>query len=156
LDRLGFFRLTRETIGFRSREFFPRRILANFDLPGVSARSFDEFALCLKESAFDAWLADTARQQGWPLDAVRSSHRGRPPIVPTLKPIVKDFIDSGRWKQGMPLKALVVSTQSKIKDEKVDRETVKKAMDELYQETRYLKYRYARRERRVSAKLATR
>jgi hypothetical protein len=156
LERLGFFRPTRETIGFRLRGFFPKRILAGFDLPGMDATPFNEFALCLRESVFDDWLARTAREQGWPLDAPRPSGRGRPPIVPSVKPIVKDIIDSGRWQQGMPLKALVIAIQSKIKDKKVDRETIKKTLDELYHETRQLTYRYARRERKVLVKRPTR
>jgi hypothetical protein len=156
LERLGFFRSTRETIGLRFMEFFPRRILVGLDFPGISMVQFDRFAVCLREGAFDSWLASTARQQCWPLDAIPRSGRGRPRLVPIVKSIVKDLIDSGEWRQGMPLKALVVSIQSKIKDAKADRETVKKAMDELYHETRQLKYRYARRARKVLAKRRTR
>jgi hypothetical protein len=156
LDRLGFFCSTRETIGLRFMDFFPRRILVGLDFPGISMVQFDRFAVCLRESAFDSWLASTAHQQCWPLDAIPRSGRGRPRLVPIVKSIVKDLIDSGQWRQGMPLKALVVSIQPKIKDAKVDRETVKKAMDALYHETRQLKYRYARRERKVLAKRRTR
>jgi hypothetical protein len=65
-------------------------------------------------------------------------------------------LDGDHWRQGMPLKALVVAIQPKIKGAKVDRETVKKAMDELYHETRQLKFRCARRERKVLAKRRTR
>ena len=113
---------------------------------------FDKFAMCLRESAFDSWLASTARQQCWPLDAVPRSGRGRPRLVPIVKSIVKDLIDSDQWRQGIPLKVLVVLIQPKIRGAKVDRETVKKAMDELYRETRQLEYRYTRRERRVLPK----
>jgi hypothetical protein len=156
LERAGFFRLTRETVGFRFTDFFPRRILEGLDFSGIRIAQFDRFAMCVRESAFDSWLASTARQQCWPLDAIPRLGRGRPQLVPIVKSIVKHLIDGSQWRQGMPLKTLVVQVQPKIKGAKVDRETVKKAMDELYHETRQLKYRYARRERRVFAKRRTR
>jgi hypothetical protein len=83
LERLGFFRSTRETIGLRFMDFFPRRILVGLDFPGISMVQFDRFAVCLKESAFDSWLASTARRQCWPLDAIPRSGRGRPRLVPS-------------------------------------------------------------------------
>lgn len=52
----------------------------------------------------------------------------------------------------MLLKELVVPIQLRIEGEKVDRETVKKALDELYTETGDLTYRHVRRKRRASAK----
>ena len=69
-----------------------------------------------------------------------------------MKPIVKELIENGRWRQSMLLKELVVPIQLRIEGEKVDRETVKKALDELYTETGDLTYRYVRRKRRASAK----
>jgi hypothetical protein len=152
LERAGFFRPARETIAFRFMDFLPRRILDSLDLKGINKAQFDEFALCLRESAFDIWLASTARQQSWPLDAKPRRGRGRPQLGPIIKPILKDLIDGGRWRQGMLLKELVVPIQSKVEGEKVDRETVKKAMHDLYRETGQLEYRYVRRKRRASTK----
>ena len=73
LDRLGFFCSTRETIGLRFMDFFPRRILVGLDFPGISMVQFDRFAVCLRESAFDSWLASTAHQQCWPRTPARGS-----------------------------------------------------------------------------------
>jgi hypothetical protein len=147
-----FFQLTLETIVFRFMDFYPCRILDGFDLPGIRKARFDKFALCLKESAFDDWLASTAHQHSWPLDSKPRRGPGQPKLVPAVKPLLKALIDSGRWRQGMLLKELVFPIKTKLKGRKVDRETVKKGMDELYRETGQLEYRYVRRKRRVSKK----
>src|SRR5262249_15562815 len=88
LERGGFFRSTSETISFRLTHFFPRRILAGLDFPEISMAEFDKFGMCLRESAFDAWLASTAHQQCWPVDAIPRSGRGRPPPCPPPKIIL--------------------------------------------------------------------
>ena len=147
LEKVGFLGLTQEMVAVRFRDFYPRRILNAPSVPGLDNAQFENFALCLRENLFDDWLAGTARQLRWPLD-LKSRGRGRPKLVPIVKSILKDVIDSGRWRQGMPLKGLVSPIQSKLKGEKVNRETVKKAMHELYRETGQVEYRYVRRKRR--------
>ena len=52
------------------------------------------------------------------------------------------------WATG----TMYVLTKSKLEGGKVDRETVKRAMDELYRETGQLEYRYRRLKRRASTK----
>src|SRR5215510_7154068 len=148
LEKAGFLRVTREAIVFRLRGFYPRRLLNAVASPELRKARFENFAFCVHERLFDHWLAHTAHHLQWPLDLNGHRGRGRPSLVPIIKPIVKSLIDSGRWKQGMPLKGLVSAVQSKIKDQKVDRETVKKAMLELYRENGKLEYRYVHRKRR--------
>src|SRR5262249_47192302 len=80
LERAGSFHSTREIISFRFMGFFPRQILTGLDFPEINMVQFDKFGVCLRESAFDAWLASTARQQCWPLDAEPRTERGRPPL----------------------------------------------------------------------------
>jgi hypothetical protein len=150
LEKVGLLHRTRDTIILRFKNFFPRQILDGLDLPGSG--QFETFALCLRERAFDDWLSRTARQRSWPLDAKPRRGSGRPTLVPIVKPIVKDLIDSGRWRQGMVLKRLADRIKSKLEGGKVDRETVKRAMDELYRETGQLEYRYRRLKRRASTK----
>jgi hypothetical protein len=156
LEKAGFLQRTREAIVFRFRGFYPRRILNAVASPELRRTRFENFAFCLRERLFDDWLAHTAHQMHWPLDLKRRRGPGRPQLVPIVKPVVKSLIESGRWRQGMFLKELVGPTQSKIKDQKVDRETVKKAMLELYRESGKLEYRYVpRKRRRASTKRRT-
>jgi hypothetical protein len=152
LRRAGFISPTRDTIGFRLVDFYPHRLLDGFDLHGISKARFDRFAFCFRENEFDEWLASAARLQSWPLDSELRRGAGRPKLVPLVKPLLKGLITSGQWRQGMGLKELVFPIQSKLKGKKVDRETVKKAMDQLYRETGQLEYRYVRRKRRPSKK----
>jgi hypothetical protein len=156
LERTGFLQLTAENAACRFMDFYPRRILDDVRMPGFNSFAFDRFAFCLKAKAFDAWLAGTARRLRWPLDVKRQPRSGRPTLVHLIRPILQDLIVSGRWKQSMPLKSLVVSIRHKINGPKIDRETVKRVMDDLYRETGNLEYRYVRRPRRASTKPRTR
>jgi hypothetical protein len=152
LRRAGFISPSRDTIGFRWVDFYPRRILDGLDLHVVNKARFNKFAFCFRASEFDDWLANTARLQSWPLDSEPRRGPGRPKLIPVVKSLLKGLITSGQWRQGMGLKELVFPIQSKLKGEKVNRETVKKAMDELYRETGQLEYRYVRQKRRHSEK----
>ena len=152
LKKVGLLQRTRDTIILRFKNSFPHQTLDGLDLPGINSGQFETFALCLRERAFDDWLSRTARQRSWPLDAKPRRGPGRPTLVPIVKPILKDLVDSGRWRQGMVLKWLVDRIKSKLEGGKVDRETVKRAMDELYRETGQLEYRYRRLKRRASTK----
>ena len=151
LERAGFLQAAREAHILRFKRFLPRHILDDLDLPGIKRGQLEVFALCLREKVFDDWLAGTARKYSWPLDAKPRRGRGRPKLIPVAKLILQDLIDGGDWQQGMLLKRLVALIQSKLKGEKVDRETVVKSMNELYRETGQLEYRYLRR-KRVSPK----
>jgi hypothetical protein len=155
LDRAGFLKPTAETIVYRFMDFYPRKVLNGIDVPGFTRPEFDRFAFCLRERLFDNWLAATARRLRWPIDVKRHSGRGRPALGFLIKPVLQDVIDSGRWKQGMPLKSLVLSIRSKIHGETIDRETVKRVMDGIYNETGNLAYRYVRR-RRISSRRVNR
>jgi hypothetical protein len=155
LEKAGFLSLTGKNVAFRFRNFYPRQILDGLNIPRLEEGQFEEFGLCLRERKFDEWLAATAHRMHWPLDAKPRRGVGRPKLVPLLKPILKELIDGGRWQQGMPLKLLVALIQAKFKDAKVDRETVKHAMNELYKESRLLEYRYVPRKRRTSTKPGT-
>src|SRR5262249_50571562 len=141
LERAGFLQATREAHILRFKRFLPRHILDDLDLAGIKRGQLEVFALCLRERAFDDWLAGSARKYSWPLDAKPRRGRGRPKLIPVVKLIVKDLIDSGDWQQGKLLKRLVALSQSKLRGEKVDRETVVKSMDELYRETGQPEYR---------------
>jgi hypothetical protein len=153
LDRAGFLRPTLETIVYRFMDFYPRKVMNGIDVPGFTRPEFDRFAFCLREKLFDNWLAATARRLRWPIDVKRHSGRGRPALGFLIRPVLQDLIDRGRWKQGMPLKSLVVSIRSKIHGETIDRETVKRVMDEIYNETGNLAYRYVRRRRILSRRV---
>jgi hypothetical protein len=147
LRKAGFLSPTMETIVYRFMDFYPRKVMNGIELPGFTGAEFERFAFCLRERVFDNWLAATARRLRWPIDRKRQSGRGRPALGPLIKPVLQDLIDRGHWKQGMPLKSLVLSIRSKIHGETIDRETVKRVMDEIYNETGNLAYRYARRRR---------
>jgi hypothetical protein len=132
-------------------EFYPGDVLHNLEIPGLkSSAGFDRFAFCLKQKAFDVWLAATAGQRRWPLDFERHRRSGRPALGHLIRPILQDAIAGGRWKQGMPLKSLVHIIRCQIEGQKIDRETVKRAMNDLFNETGNLAYRYPQRRRRVS------
>ena len=152
LERTGFLQITAKSAPYRFMDFYPRRVLDDLGVPGLRALKSDSFAFCLKERAFDAWLAGLARRLRWPLDAKRHPRSGRPALDQSIRPVLQDLIVSGRWKQGMPLKSLVELIRSKINGSKIDRETVKRVMDSIYRETGNLAYRYVRRTRRASTK----
>jgi hypothetical protein len=156
LERTGFLQLTAENAAYRFMDFYPRRILDDLRMPDFASVAFDRFAFCLKAKAFDAWLAGIARRLRWPLDVRRQPRSGRPALDHLIRPILQDLIVSGRWKQRMSLKSLVVSIRCKINGPKIDRETVKRIMDDIYRETGNLEYRYVRRPRRTSTKSRTR
>jgi hypothetical protein len=126
LERTGFLQLTAENAACRFMDFYPRRILDDVRMPNFTSVAFDRFVFCLKAKAFDAWLAGIARRLRWPLDVKRQPRSGRPTLDHLIRPILQDLIVSGRWKQSMPLKSLVVSIRHKINGPKIDRETVKK------------------------------
>jgi hypothetical protein len=151
LRKAGFISPTIETIVYRFMDFYPRKVMSGIELSGFTRPEFESFAFCLREKVFDNWLAATARRSRWPIDLKRHSGRGRPALGSLIKPVLQDLIDRGRWKQGMPLKSLVLSIRSKIHGETIDRETVKRVMDEIYNETGNLAYRYVRR-RRISSR----
>jgi hypothetical protein len=150
LERAGLLRVSRQTIAFRFMHFYPRRLFDGLDLPGMPREQFDKFALCLREVVFDEWLTKTARQQRWPLDAKPRRGRGRPDRVSVVKPLLKEIIHRGLWRQGMPLKELFHLINSKLKGEEVDRETIKKGLVELYSESGQIEYKYVPRTRSPS------
>jgi hypothetical protein len=152
LERTGFLRIAAKSAPYRFMDFYPRRVLSDVGVPALQTVKFDGFAFCLKERAFDAWLAGVARRLRWPLDAKRHPHSGRPALDQSIRPVLQDLIVSGRWKQGMPLKSLVELIRSKINGPKIDRETVKRVMDNIHRETGNPAYRYVRRTRRASTK----
>jgi hypothetical protein len=152
LQKAAIIQVTKGNVAFRFMAFYPRELLNDLEVPGFEKASFDRFALCIREKHFIDWLARSARQLCWPIDLTRRLGPGRPRLISIVKPIVKELIENGQWRQGMLLKELVVPIQLRIEGEKVDRETVKKALDELYTETGDLTYRYVRRKRRASAK----
>lgn len=123
LRSTGFSRPSRETIVYRFKDHYPRSVLNRLDLPSVRRKKFERFALCLRERAFDDWMAETSHQQSWPLGAKPRRKRGRPDRVSVVTSLVKTFVASGRWQTGKPLKLLVGLVNSKLKGEEVDRET---------------------------------
>jgi len=138
-----------ESMIYRFMDLYPRGMLDGIEWPEFNGTKFDRFAFCLREKVFDPWLAGLSRRLHWPLDVKRHSHRGQPALDFLIRPVVQDLIETGRWKQGMPLTSLVASVRFKI-GKKVDRETVKKTMDRIYNETGNLAYRYVRRQRRTA------
>jgi hypothetical protein len=149
LRSTGFSRPTRETIVYRFKDHYPRSVLNGLDFPSVRGKKLERFALCLREGAFDGWMAQASRQQSWPLGAKPRRRPGRPDRVSVVTPLVKTFVTSGRWQAGMPLKLLVGLVNSKLRGEEVDRETVKKTLKRLYAETGKLEYRYVPRRRKA-------
>jgi hypothetical protein len=78
LTRAGFINVSRETIVMRFFEHYPRRLLAGLEIPEIKRVRSADWALCLKESAFDAWLSEIAHRRSWPLDSRPRRGRGRP------------------------------------------------------------------------------
>src|SRR5262249_24884409 len=153
LDRTGFLTTGKGNIARRFMDFYPRDLLDGLEIPGLkSSTGFHRFAFCLKEKTLDAWLAATARRSRWPLDFKRHPRTGRPALSHLIRPILQDAIASGRWRQGIPLKSLVHLIRSKIEGPKIDRETVKRVMNDLFKETGNIAYRYVQRSRRLSNK----
>jgi hypothetical protein len=156
MERTGFLRPTAGSATCRFMDFYPRRVLNGVEIPGFRSNKFHHFAFCLKERVFDEWLASIARRSRWPLDVKRHAHSGRPALDHLIRPVLHDLVVSGRWTQDMRLKGLVDSIRLKINGPKIDRETVKRVMDDIYRETGDVAYRYVRRTRRASRQPRTR
>jgi hypothetical protein len=70
-------------------------------------------------------------------------------------PLVKIAIDNGQWHQGLPLKTLVHRVNAKLEGDEADRETIKKAMAQLFADSGQLEYRYVSRQRVTRKKSRT-
>jgi hypothetical protein len=152
IERTGFLRTTRKNVTYGFIDSYPTSLLEDLEIPGVRKLGFDRFALCVKERPFFAWLADTADRLQWPMDAKRRQGPGRPALVDSSMPILRDIVELGWWRQGTPLTRLVAFAKLRIKGGEIDRETVKKALDKLYEKTGLPAYHYVRRPRRASVK----
>jgi hypothetical protein len=143
---------TKATIYLRFVDMMPVTLLRDLQVDELQQSASKTFALILKEKEFEDWLSDIAGRDRWPLDKKARKPVGRPDRVSAVKPLVKLFVESGKWRGGDRLKQLTSLINAKLKHQEVSRGTIENALSHLYAETRDLRYRHKKRKRRASPK----
>jgi hypothetical protein len=143
---------TKATIYLRFVDMMPVTLLRDLQVGELQQSARKTFALILKEKEFEDWLSDVAGRDCWPLDKKARKPVGRPDRVSAVKPLVKLFVESGKWRGGDRLKQLTSLINAKLKHQEVSRGTIENALSHLYTETRDLRYRHRKRKRRASPK----
>jgi hypothetical protein len=107
-----------------------------------------EFTPCFRRTAFDRWLAKSAKEFSWPLDRKKKRGRGQPSRIPDVKPIIKAVADVGAWRSSMSLTSLVAAVNASFREKPVSRETIKRALEEVFEETGEPRFHYFSRRAR--------
>jgi hypothetical protein len=107
-----------------------------------------EFTPCFRRIDFDRWLAKSAKEFSWPLDRKKKRGRGQPSRIPDVKPIIKAVIHAGAWRPSMSLISLVAAVNASFGEKPVSRETIKRALEEVFEETGDPRFHYSSRRAR--------
>jgi hypothetical protein len=122
--------------------------LADAGVLGKLARSFAALRCFFEEHAFRSWLDRRERRQRSSPDGniARPVALGRPSKIKIIEPMIVDLVETGRWDRSKPLRCMVDLLNQRLTADHVCADTVAKAMDDLFSETK--DGRYDRRRKR--------
>lgn len=143
--------LNQRTFFLRTGHIRPTELSAAGIL-GKLAKGFSVSRCFFEEKAFCIWLDRRERRLRLTQDGnlARPVALGRPSKIKIIKPLIVELVKNGDWDRSQPLSHIVDLLNKQPTVESVCGDTVAKAMDDLFSETR--DGRYDRRRKRTKAK----
>jgi hypothetical protein len=122
--------------------------LADAGILGKLARSFSASRCFFEEHAFHVWL--DRRERRLRLSAEGNLARpvvlGRPSKIKNIQTMMVELVERGGWDRSRPLRRMVDLLNKRLTNDRISADTVAKAIDDLYSETK--DGRYDRRRKR--------
>jgi hypothetical protein len=124
--------------------------LAGAGVLGKLAKSFSASGCFFKAHPFRIWLDRSERRRRLSQDGnlARPVALGRPSKIKIIEPKILELVESGRWDRSKPLSRVVDLVNQRLTSDQVGRDTVAKAMDDLYSETKDGRYDRRRKKNR--------
>jgi hypothetical protein len=125
--------------------------LAGVGVLGKLARNFSASRCFFEEHAFRIWLDRRERRRQLLQDEniARPVALGRPSKIRIIEPMIVELVECGLWDRSQPLSRVVNLLNQRLSPDRVCGDTVAKAMDDLFSETRDGRYE---RRRKMSKK----
>ncbi|HEY8006611.1 MAG TPA: hypothetical protein VIE66_07435 [Methylocella sp.] len=122
--------------------------LADAGILGKFARSFSASRCFFEERAFRVWLDRRERRLRLSADGnlARPVALGRPSKIKNIQTMIVELVERGGWDRSKPLRHMVDLLNKRLITDRISADTVAKAIDDLYSETK--DGRYDRRRKR--------
>ena len=122
--------------------------LADAGILGKLARSFSDSRCFFEERAFRIWFDRRERRLRLSADGnlARPVALGRPSKIKNIEPMIVELVKRGGWDRSKPLRHMVDLLNKRLTTDHISADTVAKAIDDLYSETK--DGRYDRRRKR--------